>query len=57
MTNTELHGDRVVATSFQVSIDGVVNKTQRMLVKIKDRTGLRWYEYGVHMMIIVLLAG
>lgn len=36
VTNTELEGERVVSTSFHVSMDGMVNKTQRLLVRIKD---------------------
>ena len=36
VTNTELEGERVVSTSFHVSMDGMVNKTQRLLLRIKD---------------------
>lgn len=36
VTNTELEGERIVSTSFHVSMDGMVNKTQRLLVRIKD---------------------
>ncbi|CAJ1379768.1 unnamed protein product [Effrenium voratum] len=36
VTNIELDGFQVISTSYVVSLDGVVNKTQRVLVKIKE---------------------
>lgn len=39
VTNTELQGRNVISTSFHISVDGMVNKTQRLLVKIKAGEG------------------
>ena len=39
VTNAELQGKNVISTSFHVSVDGMVNKTQRLLVKIKAGEG------------------
>ena len=42
VTNAELQGRNVISTSFHVSVDGMVNKTQRLLVKIKAGEEWEW---------------
>ena len=39
VTNAEIEGKQVVSTSFFVDSSGNVNKTQRVLVKIKESAG------------------
>ena len=45
VTNAEIEGVQVIATSFHIAIDGVVRKTQRLLVKIKENFDGKEFPY------------
>ena len=45
VTNAEIEGVRVIATSFHISIDGVVRKTQRLLVKVLENFDGKEFPY------------
>jgi len=54
VTNTELEGERIVSTSFHVSMDGMVNKTQRLLVRIKEDFDGKEFPYDKQVLHVLL---
>lgn len=54
VTNAELQGRNVISTSFHVSVDGMVNKTQRLLVKIKENFDGKEFPYDQQALHVLL---
>eukprot|EP00438_Fugacium_kawagutii_P023345 Skav218608 [mRNA] locus=scaffold3208:41911:43167:+ [translate_table: standard] len=54
VTNAELQGQNVISTSFYVSVDGTVNKTQRLLVKIKEDFDGKEFPYDTQVLHVLL---
>eukprot|EP00435_Cladocopium_sp_Y103_P026644 s290_g6.t1 len=54
VTNAELQGRSVISTNFHVSVDGMVNKTQRLLVKIKENFDGKEFPYDQQALHVLL---